>query len=99
GAARSRPRGKHGVATLRARGCGSEGCNQGVSGLKILAGMTSGGNRLFYGVLDIAAGTTCSNGVCDRIYTGGRVRRLTPMGPVTVSGAPAPALFAARGRR
>jgi len=90
---------KHVVATFRARGCGSEGCNQGVSGLKILAGMTSGGNRLFYGVLDIAAGTTCSNGVCDQIYTGGRVRRLTPMGPVTVPGAPAPALFAARGRR
>jgi hypothetical protein len=90
---------KHVVATFRARGCGSDGCNQGVSGLKILDGMASGGNRLFYGVLDIAAGTTCSNGICDQISTGGRVRRLTPMGPVTVPGAPAPAMFAARGRR
>lgn len=87
------------VATFRARGCGSDGCNQGVSGLKTLDGLASGGNRLFYGVLDIAAGTTCSNGICDQIYTGGRVRRLTRMGPVTVPGAPAPAVFAARGRR
>jgi hypothetical protein len=87
------------VATLRARGCGGDGCTQGVSGLKILDGLVSGGTRLFYGVLDIAAGTTCSGGTCDQIYTGGRVRRLTPMGPVTVPGARAPAMFAARGRR
>ena len=87
------------VATFRARGCGGEGCTQGVSGLKILDGVVSGGNRLFYGVLDIAAGTTCSGGICDQIYTAGRVRRLTPIGPVTVPNAPAPAIFAARGRR
>ena len=87
------------VATFRAIGCGGDGCNQGVSGLKILDGLASGGNRLFYGVLDIAAGTTCSGGVCDQISTGGRVRWLTPMGPVTVPGAPAPAMLAARGRR
>ena len=87
------------VATFRARGCGSDGCNQGVSGLKILGDLVSGGNRLFYSVLDIGAGTTCSAGICDQIYTGGRVRRLTPLGPVTVPGAPAPAMFAGRGRR
>jgi hypothetical protein len=88
------------VATFRARGCGSDGCTQGVSGLKVLDGrLASGGNRLFYGVLDIAAGTTCSGGICDRIYTGGRVRRLTRIGPVTVPGAPAAAMLAARGGR
>jgi len=89
----------HVVATFRARGCGGDGCTQGVSGLKTLDGLVSGGNQLFYGVLDIAAGTACSGGVCDEIHTGGRVRRLTPLGPVTVPGAPAPAMFAARGRR
>ena len=83
---------KHLVATFRARGCGGDGCIQGVSGLKILDGLASGGNRLFYGVLDVAAGTTCSGGICDEIHTGGRVRRLTPNGPVTVPGAPAPYL-------
>ena len=87
------------VATLRARGCGGDGCNQGLSGLKVLDGLASGGNRLFYGVADVAAGTTCSGGVCDEMYTGGRVRRLTPMGPVTVPGAPGPSILAARGRR
>jgi len=71
----------HVVATFRARGCGGDGCTQGLSGLKVLDGLASGGNRLFYGVADVAAGTTCSGGVCDEIYTGGRVRRLTPMGP------------------
>jgi len=89
----------HVVATFRARGCGGDGCTQGLSGLKVLDGLASGGNRLFYGVADVAAGTTCSGGVCDEIYTGGRVRRLTPMGPVTVPGAPAPSILAARGRR
>lgn len=87
------------VASLRAIGCGGDGCNQGLSGLKVLDGVVSGGNRLFYGVLDVAAGPTCSGGVCDEIHTGGRVRRLTSRGPVTVPGAPAPAMFAARGRR
>ena len=91
--------GKQVVATFRARGCGSDGCTQGASGLKVGDGLASGGNQLFYGVLDIAAGTTCSGGICDRIYTGGRVRRLTPRGPVTIPGAPAPAMSAARGRR
>jgi hypothetical protein len=95
----AQPGDKHVVATFRARGCGGDGCDQGVSGLKILDGLASGGNRLFYGVLDVAAGTTCSGGICDEIHTGGRVRRLTPNGPVTVPGAPAPYLFAARGRR
>jgi hypothetical protein len=71
----------------------------GLSGLKVLDGVVSGGNQIFYGVLDVAAGTTCSGGVCDEIHTGGRVRRLTPIGPVTVPGAPARAMFAARGRR
>jgi hypothetical protein len=90
---------RHVVATFRARGCGGDGCNQGLSGLKVLDGLASGGTQLFYGVVDTAAGTTCSGGVCDQIYTGGRVRRLTPMGPVTVPGAPAPSILAARGRR
>lgn len=90
---------KHVVASFRAQGCGGDGCNQGLSGLKTLDGLASGGNQLFYGVVDIAAGSTCSGGVCDEIYTGGRVRRLTPLGPVTVPGAPAPSILAARGRR
>ena len=90
---------KHVVATFRAQGCGGDGCNQGLSGLKTLDGVASGGSQLFFGVVDIAAGTTCSGGVCDEIYTGGRVRRLTPRGPVTVPGAPAPSILASRGRR
>jgi len=56
----------HVVATLRARGCGGDDCNQGLSGLKVLDGVVSGGNQIFYGVLDVAAGTTCSGGVSTR---------------------------------
>ena len=47
------------VASFDALGCGSDGCDQGVTGLKTLGAMTAGGGQLFYGVVDIAAGTMC----------------------------------------